>query len=445
MQLSRPRANATSRIGKVELEEVNPHLRGGRVENHLGKTTPSSPDRDSNLNLPVLGGRAQHDSRVRTVLHVQKKKLLGLVKISLLAILITDTISTSSTESQITDEERSDVEFDFLINNQFLRVTLGEFLEENGISSELALDIEYVEHLPPPEPQDCLMHDDWVSAVQVRGSWILAGCYDNTLHLWTTKGKHHLTIPGHSGPIKAVAWVSLNDTQATFVRQVYLIKISYYIFHMRLSNASHDQTAMLWDWNVASNAVECIHVCRGHERGLECVGTPVMTLSGHKEAVSAVVWSDIGELCTASWDHTIRLWDAEQGGIKTEIVGNKSFFDADWSPISRTLITASADRHVRLYDPRSKEGSLVKTTFTSHTQWVQSVRWSTTDEHLFISGAYDQQVKLWDTRSSKRALFDLTGHEDKVLCCDWSEPFFMVSGGADNTVRIFKAKNVPAT
>nr|CAD7407690.1 unnamed protein product [Timema poppensis] len=49
-------------IGKVELEEVNLHLRGGRVENHLGKTTPSSPDRDSNLDLPVLSSRAaQHD------------------------------------------------------------------------------------------------------------------------------------------------------------------------------------------------------------------------------------------------------------------------------------------------------------------------------------------------------------------------------------------------
>nr|CAD7445659.1 unnamed protein product [Timema bartmani] len=45
------------------LEEVNPHLRGGRVENHLGKTTPSSPDRDSNLDLPVLGGLTQHDWR----------------------------------------------------------------------------------------------------------------------------------------------------------------------------------------------------------------------------------------------------------------------------------------------------------------------------------------------------------------------------------------------
>nr|CAD7413935.1 unnamed protein product [Timema cristinae] len=48
---------------QVELEEVNPHLRGGRVENHLGKTTPSSPDRDSNLDLPVLSSLAQHDKR----------------------------------------------------------------------------------------------------------------------------------------------------------------------------------------------------------------------------------------------------------------------------------------------------------------------------------------------------------------------------------------------
>nr|CAD7408890.1 unnamed protein product [Timema poppensis] len=56
-------------IGKVELEEVHPHLRGGRVENHLGKTTPSSPDRDSNLDLPVFSSRAQHDKRVSQLRH----------------------------------------------------------------------------------------------------------------------------------------------------------------------------------------------------------------------------------------------------------------------------------------------------------------------------------------------------------------------------------------
>nr|CAD7570860.1 unnamed protein product [Timema californicum] len=54
----------------VELEEVNPHLREGRVENHLGKTTPSSPDRDSNLDLPVLSSRAKHDKRLANTLGV---------------------------------------------------------------------------------------------------------------------------------------------------------------------------------------------------------------------------------------------------------------------------------------------------------------------------------------------------------------------------------------
>nr|CAD7261434.1 unnamed protein product [Timema shepardi] len=57
------------RHSQVEIEEVNPHLRGGRVENYLGKTSPSSPDRDSNLDLPVLSSLAQHDKRVCKLRH----------------------------------------------------------------------------------------------------------------------------------------------------------------------------------------------------------------------------------------------------------------------------------------------------------------------------------------------------------------------------------------
>ncbi|CAG2058184.1 unnamed protein product [Timema podura] len=46
-------------LGRLNLEEVNPHLRGGIMENHLEKTTPSSPDRDSNLDLPILGSLSE--------------------------------------------------------------------------------------------------------------------------------------------------------------------------------------------------------------------------------------------------------------------------------------------------------------------------------------------------------------------------------------------------
>nr|CAD7443309.1 unnamed protein product [Timema bartmani] len=66
-------------IGRLNLEEVSPHLRGGRVENHSGKTTPSSPDRDSNLDLPVLGGLAQHDWRVSQLRHRGRKLRLTVI------------------------------------------------------------------------------------------------------------------------------------------------------------------------------------------------------------------------------------------------------------------------------------------------------------------------------------------------------------------------------
>lgn len=76
-------------------------------------------------------------------------------------------------------------------------------------------------------------------------------------------------------------------------------------------------------------------------------------MKGHKEVVSGVVWTDKTEIATSSWDHSLKLWDTELGGIKNELSLNKCCFDLDYSPLAKTLITASADRHIRLYDPRS--------------------------------------------------------------------------------------------
>lgn len=74
-----------------------------------------------------------------------------------------------------------------------------------------------------------------------------------------------------------------------------------------------------------------------------------MTLAGHKEGISGVTWMDSKtEICSASWDHTIKIWDTELAGMKQELVGNKSFFDISYSKQSRLLITAAAERTLRL-------------------------------------------------------------------------------------------------
>lgn len=48
---------------------------------------------------------------------------------------------------------------------------------------------------------------------------------------------------------------------------------------------------------------------------------PLTTLKGHREAVSGVKWMDYNTVLSSSWDHLLKLWDCELGGIKQEIAG----------------------------------------------------------------------------------------------------------------------------
>lgn len=47
---------------------------------------------------------------------------------------------------------------------------------------------------------------------------IITGCYDNSIHIWTTKGKHKIGISGHTAAVKAIKWISVSNDSATFVR-----------------------------------------------------------------------------------------------------------------------------------------------------------------------------------------------------------------------------------
>ena len=60
-------------------------------------------------------------------------------------------------------------------------------------------------------------------------------------------------------------------------------------------------------------------------------------------------------------------------------------------------------------------------------------------EEVFVSGGHDDLVKMWDWRSCRTPLYDLKGHEDKVMCVDWGERGVVASGGADNDMKLFKS------
>lgn len=368
----------------------------------------------------------------------------------------------------------ADVEFDFLIGSKLLRSSLKEWFEAEKLSAEATLEVEYFAKTKPPEPHNSFLHDDWVAAVDTVDNWILSGCYDGTVHIWNVAtGEHKITIPAHTAPVKAVKWT--NSGKSKSGRGQY-----------GLVTCSHDETAMVWTWDAKSNQIEHIFTFIGHSRSVDCASvkgdlvatgsydhmlkiwslvdsdstqgehsnaknsklrSPVITLEGHKEAITGCSWmpsedaSAISNVTTVSLDNTIKLWDIEVGEVKQTLTSNKSFLSVSYSPTNSLLLTGSCDRHIRLWDSRqSTGGTQMKSVYSSHTGWVSSVAWSTADSNLFSSGSYDSSVKQWDIRSPSAPLYDMLGHQDKVLAVNWSNAKYMVSGGADNQIKVFSTK-----
>lgn len=51
---------------------------------------------------------------------------------------------------------------------------------------------------------------------------------------------------------------------------------------------------MIWEWDIASNSVECVVACRGHDKSVECVA----------------IAPDASIFATGSWDNNIKIWSA---------------------------------------------------------------------------------------------------------------------------------------
>mmetsp|Transcript_27452 Transcript_27452/g.65101 ORF Transcript_27452/g.65101 Transcript_27452/m.65101 type:complete len:509 (-) Transcript_27452:32-1558(-) len=232
--------------------------------------------------------------------------------------------------------------------------------------------------------------------------------------------------------------------------------IAFHPHGVNLATSSGDATVKVWDFAKA-----------------QCV----QTFTEHAQAVWGVSYHDTGDiLASCSMDHTTKLWDLCSQRCRLTLRGHVDSVNACvFQPFSNNICTCSGDKTVSLWDAR---GGLCVQTFYGHLNSCNHAAFSLTGDVIASTDA-DGGVKLWDIRMvqqrvemnagphpANKCVFDrsgellavasedgeikifntsdgalltcLTGHEEAVLSVEVDKGGkFLVSGGADNTFRLW--------
>lgn len=384
-----------------------------------------------------------------------------------------------------TNDDHETVEFNYLTNGYLIKKTVDEHLDliQQESGDEKIIEIEYLIKNRPPEPFKSLNYLDWIGSIHSNDQFILTGCFDGSINVFSIESsKHLLSIQAHEAAVKDVR---ILDNQ--YLDQHFTTKPTELYF----ISASTDEDCKIWKWIVNDKDLKLLYTCVGHIRSVDCldvyedkfvtgssdnmikmwfmsnenfitagrddeskskkvknvessIKNPYTTLAGHNEGITDVCWLNEGEtdqlpdIASCSLDNTIKIWDTQVLELKQTLPGPKALLSIDYSPKTRLIIAGLCDNYLRMFDPRAKEGSIVKNAYSSHVGWITSVKWQTDSDYQFVSGSFDSKVKQWDVRSTKAPLFDLIGHDGRVLSVDWTNPNYICSGASDSHLKVYK-------
>jgi WD40 repeat protein/tRNA A-37 threonylcarbamoyl transferase component Bud32 len=207
----------------------------------------------------------------------------------------------------------------------------------------------------------------------------------------------------------------------------------FYILRVNLAGAA-------WRDKVPGRTAELLDQCPPQERGWEWHyldqqrHSILLDLEGHTDLVRGVAYSPDGRrIATASWDHTVRVWDASSGQLAFDPgrhAGNVN--TVAFSPDSRWIATAGEDRTVKVWD--ALNGANIHT-FSQPTR-VLDLAYSP-DGRRIASSRSDGTVSVFDARTGVEVLL-LRGHTGVVSGASYSPDGRQIaSAGQDGAVKVW--------
>ena len=177
----------------------------------------------------------------------------------------------------------------------------------------------------------------------------------------------------------------------------------------------------------------------------------------HNDRISGISWLSSANVASASWDHTIAIWDTEETRPVpiTLLRCGKVITSITSSPLGSLLATSHPDHVIRIWDSRGRNTNVknntedddnntsitteaigLKSTLLGQTSWINSVSWCHNSAYYVSGIGYNGIALLWDIRAPNTPLYTLDTHTDKGLCITWNlNDTAIISGGADGNIR----------
>ncbi|GMH75682.1 hypothetical protein TL16_g06841 [Triparma laevis f. inornata] len=182
---------------------------------------------------------------------------------------------------------------------------------------------------------------------------------------------------------------------------------------------------------VAGCADSCAYIFDTNEEGKAALKK---CLIGHEQRVFHTTWSPMDStlLATGSDDLTIRVWNVQLDGDNDVASGT----------IGRHPSVSEFDCEVESsqYLPKGVKETNSRV-LLGHNAYVRPLLWHPEVPHLLISGSWDGNIRLWDTRleGTEASLSVGRGHLADVygLSIHPDRPFVLASTSRDSTVRLW--------
>lgn len=162
------------------------------------------------------------------------------------------------------------------------------------------------------------------------------------------------------------------------------------------------------------------------------------TLTGHTSFVNDLAISpDSRLLISASADKTIKVWELATGELLQTLTGATSFVNALTITFDgRFLIGASADKTIRIWNLETGE---LTNTLRGHTSFVDEIVMSP-DGQILVSTGADKTIRIWnlDTGEMRHVLQGHSGFVNTLEISSDGET--LVSGSADASLQVWNLK-----